>query len=116
MDQNTLNGGVIKIDEGKIYDHLGELVRGSVEEALNAMLDLEADRLVGAGKYERSDSRVDTRAGHYERNLDTKAGRVKLKVPKLRKLTFETQIIERYRRREASVEEALIEKIGRAHV
>jgi len=109
MDQDTVNGGVIKIDEGKIYDHLGELVRGSVEDALNAMLDAEADRMIGAKKYERSDSRVDTRAGHYERSLDTKAGRVKLKVPKLRKLTFETQIIERYRRREASVEEALIE-------
>ena len=32
-----------------------------------------------------------------------------MKVPKLRKTTFETAIIERYRRREASVEEALIE-------
>lgn len=39
----------------------------------------------------------------------TQAGEVNLKVPKLRKLTFETSIIERYKRREASVEEALIE-------
>ncbi len=109
MNQDTQNSQVIKIDEGKIYDHLGEMVRGSVEDALNLMLDAEADQLVGAKKYERSDSRKDTRAGHYERNFDTKAGRVKLKMPKLRKLTFETQIIERYKRREASVEEALIE-------
>jgi len=41
--------------------------------------------------------------------LHTKAGAVKLKVPKLRRQTFETAIIERYRRRESSVEEALIE-------
>jgi len=109
MDKDTGIGQVIKIDERKIYDHLGELVRGSVEEALNAVLDLEADQLIGAKKYERSEGRKDTRAGHYERSLDTRAGRVKLKVPKLRKTTFETQIIERYRRREASVEEALIE-------
>ena len=34
---------------------------------------------------------------------------MKLKVPKLRRQTFETAIIERYRRRESSVEEALIE-------
>src|SRR4051794_40749484 len=47
--------------------------------------------------------------GHYERNLQTKAGEVRLKVPKLRQQTFETAIIERYRRRESSVEEALIE-------
>lgn len=39
----------------------------------------------------------------------TKAGEVDLNVPRLRKLPFETQIIERYRRRESSVEEALIE-------
>ena len=38
---------VIRIDEGRIKDHLGEMVRGTVEEALNAMLDAEADRLCG---------------------------------------------------------------------
>ena len=41
--------------------------------------------------------------------MHTKAGEVALKVPKLRTLPFETQIIERYRRRESSVEEALVE-------
>jgi len=102
-------GQVIQIDEGRIRDHLGEMVRGTVEEALNAMLDAEADRLCGAGRYERSEGRQDTRAGSYERALHTKAGEVKLKVPKLRRQTFETAIIERYRRRESSVEEALIE-------
>ena len=51
----------------------------------------------------------DTRAGHYTRKLETTAGSVKLKVPKLRTLTFETAIIERYRRRQSSVEEALVE-------
>ena len=54
-------------------------------------------------------ARRDTRAGSYDRALHTKAGEVKLRVPKLRKQTFETAIIERYRRRESSVEEALIE-------
>jgi putative transposase len=100
---------VIEIDEGRIRDHLGELVRGSVEETLNALLDAEADQLCNAGRYERTEARRDTRAGTYERKLQTKAGEVKLKVPKLRQQTFETAIIERYRRREASVEEALIE-------
>jgi transposase-like protein len=56
-----------------------------------------------------SEARRDTRAGHYERKLQTKAGEVKLRIPKLRMQTFETAIIERYRRRESSVEEALIE-------
>jgi transposase-like protein len=102
-------GQVIQIDEGRIRDHLGEMVRGTVEEALNAMLDAEADALCGAARYERSEGRKDTRAGSYERSLHTKAGDVKLRVPKLRQQTFETAIIERYRRRESSVEEALIE-------
>ena len=102
-------GQVIQIDEGRIRDHLGEMVRGTVEEALNAMLDAEADRLCGAGRYERTEGRKDTRAGSYERSLATKAGPVKLKMPKLRRQTFETAIIERYQRRESSVEEALIE-------
>jgi transposase-like protein len=64
--------------------------------------------LCQAKRYERTAERIDTRAGSYERKLQTKAGEVKLKVPRLRSLLFETQIIERYRRRESSVEEALI--------
>ncbi|MEM1052996.1 MAG: IS256 family transposase [Pseudomonadota bacterium] len=102
-------GQVIQIDEARIKDHLGEMVRGTVEETLNAMLDAEADRLCGAARYERNESRKDMRAGSYDRSLHTKAGEVKLKMPKLRRQTFETAIIERYQRRESSVEEALVE-------
>lgn len=108
-DTSKTLGQVVQIDEGRIRDHLGELVRGSVEEALNALLDADADRLCQASRYERSPERSDTRAGHYQRKLHTKAGMVTLKVPKLRRVPFETAIIERYRRREESVEEALIE-------
>src|SRR3974390_1323366 len=93
---------VIRIDDERIKGHLDRVVRGTVEETLNALLDAEADRLCNAQRYERSDARRDTRAGHYERGLQTGG-------PKLRRQTFETAIIERYRRRESSVEEALIE-------
>ncbi len=62
-----------------------------------------------AVRYERTPHRLDTRAGYYNRKLQTKAREVQLKEPKLRKLPFETAIIERYRRRENSVEEALVE-------
>jgi putative transposase len=100
---------VIRIDEGQLRGHLQELVRESVEETLNAMLDAEADAQCGAKRYERTPERLDTRAGHYERKLLTSSGEVTLAVPRLRKLSFETEIIERYRRRESSVEEALIQ-------
>jgi putative transposase len=102
-------GSVVQIDEGKIQAHLDEVVRSTVEETLNALLDAEADQLCGARRYERAEGRKDTRAGSYERQLQTKAGEVSLKMPKLRSLPFETAIIERYRRRESSVEEALVE-------
>jgi putative transposase len=102
-------GPVVKIDEGRIREHLDEVVRSTVEETLNALLDAEADHLCGARKYERTEVRKDTRAGSYDRHLQTKAGEVTLTIPKLRNLPFETAIIERYRRRESSVEEALIE-------
>jgi len=102
-------GDVIAINEGVIKDHLEKVVVATVQETLNAMLDAEADQLCGAKRYEHSANRVDTRAGHYERQLHTKAGEVTLKVPKLRSLAFESAIIERYKRREISVEEALVE-------
>ncbi len=100
---------VIEIDEVELRGHVDEVVRLSVEETLNSLLGAEADQLTGAKKYERSADRADTRAGSYKRRLQTKAGEVELKVPRLRKLPFETQIIERYKRRESSVEEALVE-------
>lgn len=102
-------GKVIQIDEEQIQQHLGELVRGTVEETLNKLLDAEADQLCNAARYERTDARTDQRAGHYQRKLHTKAGEVTLSMPKLRQHKFETAIIERYRRRESSVEEALME-------
>lgn len=100
---------VIKIDERKVRQHVEEVVRQSVEETLNGLLEAEADELCGAKRYERSVERLDTRAGHYERKFHTKAGEVALKMPRLRSMPFETQIIERYRRRESSIEEAMIE-------
>ncbi len=102
-------GQIIRIEQNQLTKHLDKVVRGTVEETLNSLLEAEAERLCQASRYERTDARKDTRAGYYNRKLETKAGNVNLKVPKLRTLTFETAIIERYRRRESSVEEALIE-------
>ncbi len=81
-------------DGERIKNHLDRVVRGTVEETLNALLYAEADRLCNAQRYERSEARRDTRAGHYERKLQTNAGEVRLKVPKLRQQTFETAVIE----------------------
>lgn len=104
-----MSDNIIQLNEDLIKHDLRDLVRSSVEETLNALLDHEAEELVNAEKYERSGDRKGYRSGHYNRNFQTTAGDVTLKVPKLKGVQFETAIIERYRRRECSVEEALIE-------
>ncbi len=104
-----MSDNIIQLNEDLIKHDLKDLVRSSVEETLNALLDKEADELVNAQKYERSSGRQGYRSGHYERNFQTTAGEVELNVPKLKGVPFETAIIERYRRRESTVEEALIE-------
>ena len=46
---------LIQIDERKIQARRGEVVRSTVEETLNAMLDAQSDRLCRAGRYERTE-------------------------------------------------------------
>ena len=104
-----MSDNIIQLNEAAIKGELKDLVRNSVEETLNALLDHEADELVNAERYERSADRNGYRSGHYDRNFTTSSGDVTLHVPKLKGISFETAIIERYRRRETSIEEALIE-------
>ena len=85
------------------------LVRGSVEETLNELLEKEAEQLTQAARYERNEARQGYRSGHYDRNLTTTSRDVTLHVPRLKGVSFETAIIKQYRHRERSVEEALIE-------
>lgn len=100
---------IVSFDEPKLQEYLGELVRKTVEDALNALLDAEADQIANAGRYERTDERQAYRSGHYRRGLTTTCGEVELNVPKLRGATFASKVVERYRRRESSVEEAMME-------
>ncbi len=65
-------GQIIRIEQDQLNRHLDKVVRATVERTLNSPLDAEADRLCQAGRYERTEARKDTRAGHYSRNLETK--------------------------------------------
>ena len=100
---------ILQVDENMLETRLDRLVSEKVEQLLNAMLDAEADEITGAARYERTGDRKAYRAGHYERDLTVKAGTVTLRVPKLKGALFESAVIERYRRREQSVEETLID-------
>lgn len=104
-----MSNKIIHLNEGAIKLELKKLVRNSVAETLNKLLEKEAAELTNASRYERTEERQGYRSGNYDRNLATNSGEVKLKMPKLKGVAFETAIIERYRRRESSVEEALIE-------
>ena len=100
---------IVSLNEESLKADLRELVRRTVEEMPDGLLDEEADDLVGAERYERTADREAYRAGHYERKLTTTSGEVAIRMPKLKGMRFTTAIIERYRRRETSVEEAMIE-------
>ena len=69
---------IVTLNEEVIKGEIRELVRGSVEETLNNLLEAEADRLTQAARYERSEDRQGYRSGHYDRNLTTTSGEVTL--------------------------------------
>ena len=100
---------IVSLNEESLRADLRELVRRTAEEMLNGLLEEEAGGLVGAERYERTAEREAYRAGRCERRLATTSGEVTIRMPKLKGMRFTTVIIERYRRRETSVEEAMIE-------
>ena len=65
---------IVTFDENAVRGELRELVRRTVEDTLNALLEEEADDLIGADRYERTAGREAYRAGHYERGLTTTSG------------------------------------------
>ena len=58
---------IVTLNEGSLRSDLRELVRKTVEDTLNGLLEAEADELVGAERYERTAEREAYRAGHYDR-------------------------------------------------
>ena len=88
---------------------LDAMAREKVERTINAMPDAEADEIANAAGYERRTGRKAFRAGHHGRTPAAKAGKLSLKAPELKGALFGSAVIERCRRRESSVEEALME-------
>ena len=84
---------IVQLNEEVIKVQLKDLVRSSVEETLNELLEAEAEKLTQAARYECNERRQGYRSGHHNRNLTTTSGDVTLKVPKLKGISFETVII-----------------------
>ena len=85
---------IVQLNEEVIKGQLKELVRDSVEETLNELLEQEAVKLTQAAWYERSEARQGYHSGHYNRNLITTSGDVTLHVLRLKGVSFETAFIE----------------------
>ena len=71
-----MSESIVQFNETTLKGELKDLVRSSVEETLNALLDQEAEELVKAGRYERSGNRSGYCAGHYDRKFSTTSGNV----------------------------------------
>lgn len=100
---------IIRFDDALFESGLDALVRVKVERIVNAMFDAEADEIANAAGYERETDRKAFRAGHHGRTLAAEAGKLSLKAPELKGALFGSAVIERCRRRESGVEEALME-------
>jgi putative transposase len=84
-----------------------EFLAPVVQEAVQAILELEMEECLQAGKYERTDQRVGYRSGYYRRRLITRVGTIVLRVPQDRAGHFSTQVFEQYQRSEKALVAAL---------
>jgi putative transposase len=78
-----------------------------VQEAVQAILEVEMAECLQAGKHERSDQRLGYRSGYYRRRLITRVGTMVLRVPQDRAGQFSTQVFEQYQRSEKALVAAL---------
>jgi transposase-like protein len=106
IDKNDL---ALKIDGSSIKKYLDERLMEGLQDAFQEFLELEATLQCGADKGERCDERKDYRNGSRPRKLTTRVGEIVLKFPRLRELAFTSSIVERYQRRECSLDEALLQ-------
>jgi len=78
-----------------------------VQEAVQAILEVEMEECLQAGKHERSEERLGYRSGYYRRRLITRVGTLGLRVPQDRAGHFSTQVFEQYQRSEKALVAAL---------
>jgi transposase-like protein len=86
-----------------------DLIREAVRVALQDLIELEAEQLIGAARYERTETRTTERNGSRARVLTTKAGDVHLAIPKLRKGSFFPEILEPRRRIDQALHAVVME-------
>ena len=86
---------------------LRALCLGAIRLTLEMLLDEEVRTLVGAGRWQRLVGRKDVRNGSYLRRLVTSMGLVELEVPRAREGGSAGEVLGRYRRRTAEIDDAI---------
>lgn len=89
-----------------------ERIRLLTQRAFQELINAEAETVIGAAPYERSENRATQRNGTRPRTLSTTAGDLDLKIPKLREGSFFPSLLERRRR----VDQALFAVVMEAYV
>ena len=94
LDQSALSELLDALRAGGDLDFMRE----AMQLVLQELIELEASQVIGAARYERTDSRATHRNGSRARLLSTKAGDVELAIPKLREGSFYPSLLEPRRR------------------
>ncbi len=93
-----------------------DFLREMIGFAAQRLMDLEVGGLTGAGYGEKSSDRLAQRNGYRERDRETRAGTVELRIPRLRKGSYYPALLEPRRVAEkaltAVVQEAYIQGIS----
>src|SRR5665213_3418218 len=91
-------------------------LRDTISFAAQRLMELETESLCGAGHGERSPERINQRNGYRERDWQTRAGTVELRIPKLRKGSYFPAFLEPRRLAEkaltAVIQEAYVQGIS----
>lgn len=105
----------ITLDQEEILQLLsensGETFKIILQASLNRILQAESAEQLRAAPYERSEERTDSRNGSRERVLNTRVGRITLKVPRHREQPFKTMVFENYCRSEAALIAGMAEMV-----
>jgi transposase-like protein len=104
------DGKKVTVDEAEMKSVLmdqKDFLVPVVQEAVQAMLEVEMEECLQAGKHERNEQRLGYRSGYYRRRLITRVGTMVLRVPQDRAGHFSTQVFEQYQRSEKALVGAL---------
>lgn len=86
-----------------------DLSRNILNAVFNKLMAKERTEYIETERYERNKDRVTYRNGYYERDFLTKAGVLKLKVPRTRDGKFSPTIFEKYQRSEKALLVSMLE-------